>query len=119
MSQQHRTHRMFLLCLKELVTNNIEIRKLACFECAASQTRPSLSLLLHFYDFYFPSFCWGEAKGKGMCVWVWGGDLYVLRLVTFCNWIVSSVVLEIQEITLTLLRCTFVIYLLHTSFLVL
>lgn len=59
---------MFLLCLKELVTNNIEIRKLACFVCAASQTQPFLSPLLHFEDFYFPFLYVAGERLKGMVV---------------------------------------------------
>lgn len=64
---------MFLLCLKELVTNSIETRKLACLERAASQTQPFPSPLLHFEDFYFPFLYVAGERPKGMVVG--GGDL--------------------------------------------
>lgn len=64
---------MFLLCLKELVTNNVEIRKLACLEYAASQTQPFLSPLFHLKDFNFPFLYVAGERLKGKVVW--GGDL--------------------------------------------
>lgn len=95
--QQHRIHRMFLLCLKELLTNYIETCRLVCFECAASQTWSFLSLLSSTFNriVFFRLFCWGEAKGKVACG---GCDLCLLKFVIFHNWIVvtdSSVCLEI------------------------
>lgn len=79
---------MFLLCLKELFTNNIEICKLVCFVCSLTDMAFPLSHLplLRFYPLFL-YFAGERLKGK---ICVWGVTFKSSEVSNFPQWIAIS-----------------------------